>query len=285
MDSTAEASGTVPGTHCRTHCGTPAVGQEALARQTRLLAMLAHELRAPLAALGNAAAVLSSLPLNDAQRVRIHGLVQRQVAHASGLVDDLLDLSRASTGKLRLTIGRVDMRRVIDAAVEVCQPRLERRGQTLAMNMPSTMPQVLGDPVRLAQILNNLLENASKYTPERGDIGLSAHVDGGFCVLTVSDSGIGMTADASLAIFDPLFQEGHAVAFDGTGLGIGLAVVRELVDAHGGSVSGYSGGFGRGSQFVVRLPLAPSALPITGTELTLIAAAAIMGESSQPVRG
>ncbi len=257
MDSMIEAGAPGPGARDRALHGTPAPGQDVLARQTRFLATLAHELRAPLAALGNAAAVLRTLALDDAQRARIHGLVERQVELASRLVDDLLDLSRASTGKLRLTIGRVDMASVVDAAVAVCQPLLERRRQTLSISMPAAGSHVLGDPVRLAQILNNLLENASKYTPERGHIGLTADVDGGSLVLTVSDSGIGMTADASLAIFDALFQEGHAVAFDGTGLGIGLAVVRELVDAHGGTVSGYSPGLGRGSQFVVRLPLVP----------------------------
>jgi signal transduction histidine kinase len=256
MKLTMEAGSAVAEVPCRVCLGTLAAGQGVLAAQTRFLELIAHELRAPLAAVGNAAVALRTLTLDDAQRTRIHGLVERQVQHASRLVDDLLDLSRASAGKLRLTVGRVDMGEIVDAAVDVCKPLLERRGQTLTIMVPPSGSHVLGDPVRLAQILNNLLENASKYTPERGDIGLSACVDEDFFVLTVADSGIGMTADASLSIFDPLFQESHAVAFNGTGLGIGLAVVRELVEAHGGTVAGRSDGLRRGSQFVVRLPLA-----------------------------
>jgi signal transduction histidine kinase len=140
-------------------------------------------------------------------------------SHASRLIEDLVDLTRARTGKLRLAVGPVDVRDVIHAAVGICRHAMVRRGQSLAVEAPSPALPVMGDSVRLTQVLNNLLENASRYTPEGGAITLSAAVVDDFCVLTVADSGIGMT------------------------------------EAHGGTVTARSEGQGRGSQFIISLPL------------------------------
>jgi signal transduction histidine kinase len=249
--------------------------QKALASQALFLEVIAHELRGPLAAVGNAAAALATLSPDDAQRARIRAIVERQTEHASRLIEDLLDLSRARTGKLRLALRAVDLRGVIETAVDMCKPAMDRRGQRFAAEVPPSALHVLGDPVRLVQILGNLLENASKYTPEGGAIALVAAVEGDCLVLSVSDSGVGMTADASLAVFDAFAQQAHAIAFDGAGLGIGLAVVRELVRAQGGTVTARSAGLGEGSQFVVRLPLAGDAA---------IRAAAVAAASAGPVR-
>lgn len=235
---------------------TRKAAEEAVTRQAHFLAVIAHELRGPLTAVRFATAAGATHTPSDIQRTRIHAIVERQVQHASRLIEDLLDLTRARTGKLRLAVGPVDVRDVIDTAVGICRHVMARRGQTFALYAPSFALPVLGDSVRLTQVLNNLLENASRYTPERGAITLSAAAVGGFCVLTVADSGIGMTPEASLVAFESLTQEARAVAFNGDGLGIGLAIARELVEAHGGTVTGRSEGPGLGSQFVVRLPLA-----------------------------
>jgi signal transduction histidine kinase len=232
-----------------------AATQAALLRQTEFLAILAHELRGPLASIRCAAEAMGALNLDEAQIARIHIIIERQTEHASRLIEDLLDLSRARSGKLRLVFGAVDMRELIDAAVEACRPAMDRRGQRFCLDVEVCDPCLRGDAVRLAQVLANLLENASKYTPEHGQVGLHARTDDGFMVLTVSDSGIGMSPDALPSIFDSFAQQPGAVLFSGNGLGIGLAVVRELVLAHGGSVTARSAGAGQGSQFVVRLPL------------------------------
>jgi signal transduction histidine kinase len=234
---------------------TQKAAEEAVAGQAHFLAVIAHELRGPLAAVSYATAAVGRRAPSDIERARIHAIIQRQVEHASRLIEDLVDLTRARTGKLRLAVGLVDVRDVIHAAVGICRHAMVRRSHTFAVEVPSSALPVLGDSVRLTQVLNNLLENASRYTPERGVIMLSVAVVDDFCVLTVTDSGIGMTAEGSLVAFDALSQEAHAVAFNSDGLGIGLAIARELVEAHGGTVTGRSEGQGRGSQFIVSLPL------------------------------
>jgi signal transduction histidine kinase len=239
--------------------------EEAVTSQAHFLAVIAHELRGPLAAVRFATAAAGTRATSEIQRTRMRAIVERQVQHASRLIEDLLDVTRARTGKLRLTVGPVDMRDVINTAVGICRHLMVRRGQTFVLEVPSSALPVLGDSVRLTQVLNNLLENASRYTPERGAIALSAAVEGEFCALTVTDNGIGMTSEASLVAFDAHSQEARAVAFNGEGLGIGLAIVRELVQAHRGTVTGRSEGHGRGSQFVVMLPLVQTPAPRAAT--------------------
>jgi signal transduction histidine kinase len=228
--------------------------EQAQRRQTELMAVVAHELRNPLTPIRTAAALLNRVREEDIPGVQ--ALIERQVMHMVRLVGDLLDVARVSTGKLRIESRPVDMAGVIDAAVEACRPAMDTRLQHFSIQIPPRALEVNGDPVRLAQIFSNLLDNASKYTPDRGEIGLSVVVVGEAVVITVSDSGIGITAQALPNVFEPFAQDPHAIGFNGVGLGIGLTVVRELVVAHGGRVVASSAGSGRGSQFVVTLPLA-----------------------------
>jgi diguanylate cyclase len=228
--------------------------EEARRQQAEFLAVLAHELRNPLAPIRTAAALLARLPQQELPRLQ--AVIERQVAHLSKLVGDLLDVSRVNTGKLRFDFGWVNLVEIIDHAVDACQPAVDTRLQHLGVQLPTHALRVRGDPVRLTQVVSNLLDNASKYTPDGGSIVLCVIVDGDAIVMTVSDSGIGIAAKALLHVFEPFVQEPRAIGFNGVGLGIGLAVVREVVEGHGGTVVARSAGTGCGSQFVVTLPAA-----------------------------
>lgn len=236
-----------------------AAAELAQQRQTKFLAVVAHELADPLAPMRNAAALLGRVSREKLPSVQV--VIERQVAHMSRLVGDLLDVSRVNTGKLRLVYEVVEMAGIIDTAVETCRPAMDMRLQHFTVNLPARALEVYGDPIRLAQILCNLLGNASKYTQDGGEIALSVAVVNAAIEMTVSDNGIGITAEALPSIFEPFVQDSHAIGFNGVGLGIGLTVVRELVEAHGGSVVASSGGSGRGSQFVVTLPVNGRAYP------------------------
>lgn len=235
--------------------GLQAAAEQAQRRQTEFLAVLAHELRNPLTPIRTAAATLARFESDEPMLPRMQAVIERQVAHLSRLVDDLLDVSRANTGKLRLERRGVEMRGIVDTAVDACRPAMDVRLQRLEIHMPGRALTVDGDPVRLAQILSNLLDNASKYTPDGGEIGLAVEVAGDAVVITVSDTGIGISAEGLPHVFDPFVQDTRAIGFNSAGLGIGLTVVRELVEAHGGSVIASSPGTGLGSRFVVTLPL------------------------------
>ncbi len=230
-----------------------ATAERALGQQKNILAMVAHELRNPLTPISLIAERMVRLPSDQLPRMR--ELIQGQVQHISQLVDDLLDVSRASTGKLRINRSPVDMLRILNAAIDACSPVMVTRKQQLDVDLPDIQLMVNGDAVRLAQILHNLLANAAKYTPIGGCIKLACTVQAEVLRVSISDNGIGVTAQALPFIFDPYVQDVHAVGFNGVGLGIGLTVVRELVEAHGGSVTGMSEGHGKGSEFVVMLPL------------------------------
>jgi len=223
-------------------------------QQAEFMAVLAHELRSPLMPIRTAAGLLGRLPAGELAKVQ--AIIERQVAHLSRLVGDLLDVSRVVTGKLRLDIGSVDLADTIEQVVGTCRPAMDTRHQHLQLGLPSHALPMRGDPVRLAQVVNNLLDNASKYTPDGGMIALSAVVVDRNIVMTVSDDGIGIAPEALPHVFEPFVQDAHATRFNGAGLGIGLALVRELVEGHGGSVVASSAGTGLGSQFVVTLPLA-----------------------------
>jgi diguanylate cyclase len=230
-----------------------AAAAHARQQQTAFLAVLAHELRNPLTPIRTAAALLSHVRTEELPRMQ--AIIERQVAHMSRLIDDLFDASRLNTGKLRLERRRIDMTDVIGEAIATCRPAMDVRLQQFSVQVPALALDVDGDPVRLVQVVSNLLDNASKYTPDGGEIRLSVVVSGDRIVLTVSDTGIGITAESLTAVFDPFVQDVHATGFNGFGLGIGLTVVRELVEAHGGTVVAHSGGSDLGSQFVVTLPL------------------------------
>lgn len=230
-----------------------AAAEQAQRQQKEFLAVMAHELRNPLTPIRIAAEMLGRV--RPEQMPRYQAIIEHEIEHMVRLVSDLLDVSRVNTGKMRLERQAVDLIRIIDEAVEACRPAMDTRMQHFSVQVPPHPLSVKGDPVRLAQILRNLLDNASKYTPEGGQIRLSVAVVDDAVVMVVSDSGIGISAEALPRVFDPFVQEPHAIGFSATGLGIGLTVVRELVEAHGGTVTASSAGTGRGSQFVVTLPL------------------------------
>lgn len=226
-------------------------------RQTDSMAVLVHELRGPLTPIRLAVSRLTEVRPEDLPRLQ--ALIEQKIVHMSRLLSDLLDVSRVSTGKLRIERHRTDLAVLIEQAIEASRPAMDARLQRFDACLPVRTLDMWGDPVRLAQVLGNLLDNASKYTPNGGKIALSVVVADATVELTVSDDGVGIGADALPHIFEPFVQDARAVSFNGAGLGIGLTVVRELVEAHGGSVHAYSAGSGRGSRFVVSLPLADHA--------------------------
>jgi diguanylate cyclase len=171
------------------------------------------------------------------------------------LVEDLLDGARVASGSFNIEHGSVDLIAVLALAVETCEPEFEARNQRLALDLPAGPLLLHGDAGRLAQVFGNLLDNASKYTPAGGSIELAAEVRDSCARVRVSDSGIGISAEGLERVFDLFVQEQHAVATDRRGLGIGLSVVRGLVEAHGGRIVARSDGVGQGSQFEVTLPL------------------------------
>ncbi|MDP9082562.1 MAG: diguanylate cyclase [Pseudomonadota bacterium] len=228
--------------------------EQAQRRQADFLAVLAHELRNPLVPMQQVAALLHQARLDGSLLPRIQGVIERQVAQMSRLVSDLLDVSRVSSGKLRLERHTLDLVAIIDDAVNACRPCMDARLQHFTVQISPGPLEVHGDPVRLAQILSNLLDNASKYTKDGGDIRFSVVANEHAIVLTVSDTGIGISAESLSTIFEPFMQGINAIGFNGGGLGIGLTVVRELVQAHGGTICAGSDGIDLGSTFVVTLP-------------------------------
>jgi CheY-like chemotaxis protein/two-component sensor histidine kinase len=215
--------------------------------------MLAHELRNPLASIGNAAALLGSAA-SESQRTWATGVIERQVLHLSRLLDDLLDVSRITRGLTVLEKERLDVRRAVEDAVESTRPIVEERGHRLEVSLPSEPVWVDADSARLEQILTNLLTNAARYTGTGGRIRVRAARESGEAVIEVEDTGQGIPAAELPGIFD-LFSRGHHPGRADGGLGLGLTVVKSLTELHGGEVSAVSEGEGKGSRFVVRLPL------------------------------
>ncbi|WP_369683234.1 sensor histidine kinase [Pseudomonas agarici] len=230
-----------------------ASAEHSLEQQRHILVMVAHELRNPLTPISMIAGRLARVSSEELPRMQ--ALIEGQVRHMSRLVDDLLDVSRASTGKLRLDCRTVDMMQIIHEAIAVCSPVMSAHHLHFTARLPECALAVDGDPVRLTQILGNLLGNAAKYTPAGGTVTLSVSTEVDVLEMSICDNGIGISAQALPFIFEPFVQDVHAVGFNGAGLGIGLTVVRELVEAHGGTVTGMSEGDGKGSEFVVTLPL------------------------------
>lgn len=223
-------------------------------RQDEFLAMLAHELRNPLAPIRSAVALLERLDAADPRLKTIADVVGRQVDHMARLLDDLLDASRVTSGKVTLQRRPTSVREFVDRAVEICRPLLDEQHQELTLDMPIGAIFVDGDPTRLAQIVGNLLHNASKYTPEGGAIALSARSTGNMVVLRMKDNGVGIAANSLASIFELFGQEDRSLSRSQGGLGIGLTVVRSMVERHGGTVSVRSEGVGTGSEFTVVLP-------------------------------
>ncbi|WP_457337860.1 sensor histidine kinase [Rhizobacter sp. P5_C2] len=233
-------------------------------RQAEQMAIVAHELRNPLMTLCTTAILLARLPPEQAPQLL--AIIERQTVRMTRVIDDLLDVSRVNAGKLRLVLGPVEIAEVVQDALDGCRPAMTGRLQRLQLTMPPALGEMHADGSRLTQILGNLLGNASKYTPCGGTIGLAVSRQQDSIVFTVTDDGIGMTPQALLQVFDPFVQEAHALNFNRDGLGLGLAVVRELTRAHGGRVEGHSDGLGCGSRFVVAIPA--DAGPVSAAQST-----------------
>ncbi|WP_245549318.1 hybrid sensor histidine kinase/response regulator [Noviherbaspirillum massiliense] len=230
-------------------------------RKDEFLAMLAHELRNPLAPIG-AAAQLLELVSADADRVKKTGeIISRQVEHMTGLIDDLLDIARVTRKLIKLVKGPVDVRQVLSEAVEQVNPLIRQRQHDLVLHLSPDPAIVLGDYKRLVQVVVNLLNNAAKYTPESGHISVHLRVPADEVVLEVSDNGIGMDPELVVRIFD-LFSQGKRNSDRAQGgLGLGLSLVKNLVELHGGKVWAKSEGPGKGSTFTVHLPRLASDSP------------------------
>lgn len=230
--------------------------READRRKDEFLATLAHELRNPLAPLRTGLQLLSATGL-DADRQRgITDMMNRQMKQLLRLIDDLLEISRISTGKLVLQREPLDLRRVVEMALEACDPVIKRGGHQLTVELPDEDLCVDGDPARLAQSLSNLLNNAAKYTPDGGQIAVRLARRGDEAVISVQDSGVGLPPEMIGRVFDMFAQVNRTLARSQGGLGIGLALVRSLVAMHGGRAIAASPGPGQGSTFAIELPLA-----------------------------
>ena len=224
-------------------------------RKDEFLAILAHELRNPLAPIRNSLHILRLTSPENGMRERVGDMMERQVNHMVRLVDDLLEVSRISRGKIELRKERIDLAAVVRTSVETSRPLIEAVGHQLSVTFSPEPLVVEGDPVRLAQVFANLLNNAAKYTDPGGHIWISMGRDGKCAAVSVRDTGAGISSEMLPRIFD-LFSQAESLSERSQGgLGIGLTLVRSLVEMHGGTVEAFSEGVGRGSEFVIRLPL------------------------------
>jgi signal transduction histidine kinase len=229
--------------------------KEADRHKDEFLAMLAHELRNPLAPILNAVQLMRMKPLRDPQLVWSRDVIERQLAHLTRLVDDLLDVSRITRGKINLTREPVEIAGLVARAVETVQPLIVERGHQFTIEMPDEPIRVYGDPLRLTQALGNVLANAAKYTERAGRITLIARRSDDVLEIRVRDTGIGIPSALLPMIFDMFTQLRNDSGRSQSGLGIGLALVRKLLEMHGGTVTASSEGDGLGSEFLIRLPV------------------------------
>jgi PAS domain S-box-containing protein len=233
---------------------------EADKRKDEFLATLAHELRGPLAPLANVLELWKRSTSAAALR-RGRETMERQLGQMVRLVDDLLDMNRITRNRLELRKTRVELATVIAHAIEAARPLIDGRGQRLAVTLPEESCPLDADPARLAQVFANLLNNSAKYTDHGGQILLSARRDGDTVAVSVRDTGIGIPPEKLGSVFDMFWQVDSAFERSQGGLGIGLTIVKRLVDMHGGSVEARSAGLGKGTEFIVRLPASPAASP------------------------
>jgi signal transduction histidine kinase len=225
-------------------------------RHDEFLAQLGHELRGPLAAIMNALEVLRHCGGDPVQRAWVERVLDHQTNQMIRLVEDLMDLCRTDQRAPVLATQPVDLAAIVQSAIETVRPFILERGHRLEVTMPGAPLTLKADPVRLEQVLTNLLTNAAKYTDPCGRIELAAAREIDEIVVTVRDTGVGIAPEELAHIFGPFWQSSRAVDHARGGLGIGLALVRHLVEMHGGSVCASSAGLGLGAEFVVRLPLA-----------------------------
>jgi PAS domain S-box-containing protein len=253
---------------------------EADRRKDEFLATLAHELRNPLAPIRNGVYILKLTGKSEGSLASVYQMLERQVRHLVRLVDDLLEVSRITRGRVELRKEGTDAQSVIESAIETSRPVIEDAGHLLEVTVPPEPLRLEADPVRLAQVLTNLLNNAAKYTDKGGVIALTARREGGQAVISVRDNGRGIAAEMLPRIFDLFTQALPRHVHAQGGLGIGLTLVRSLVELHGGTVEARSEGHRRGSEFVVRLPLeaadlgavaaSPAASALGGTRRVLV---------------
>ncbi len=226
--------------------------------------MLGHELRNPLAPICNAVAILKRDDVGQEHLAWCREVIERQVLHLTRLVDDLLDVSRVSRGKVQLSKETLDLAGVVHQAVEICRPLIDSRGHSLELALPAAPVLVEGDGTRLAQVVANLINNAAKYTSEQGCIAVTLETDAGApgqAVIRVRDNGRGLDPEAIGNLFQLFYQVDRNLDRADGGLGVGLALVRSLVELHGGTVEAASPGRGLGSEFIVRLPRAMRTSP------------------------
>jgi PAS domain S-box-containing protein len=229
--------------------------READRRKDEFLALLAHELRNPLAPLRNGLEVMRLASDNPEVVAKTWSMMDRQLTHLVRLVDDLLDISRINRDKMELRCAPVLLAEVISNAVETSRPALDAAGHQLTVSLPPEPVSLFGDLTRLAQVFSNLLNNSAKYTEPGGQVWITAARDGDQVSVVVRDTGIGIPADALPTIFGMFSQVDRSIERSTGGLGIGLALVKRLVEKHGGTVEAASPGLGKGSTFTVRLPV------------------------------
>jgi signal transduction histidine kinase/ActR/RegA family two-component response regulator len=221
------------------------------------LAILAHELRNPLAPILAAMQTIRRQADADPAVRRARDVVERQVRHLARLLDDLLDVSRFARERIHLRTQRVTLGTIVADAVETTRGLIDERGHTLSLSLPESPIWLEGDPTRLVQVVGNLLNNAAKYTPPGGRVSVTGAQQGDQILLRVSDNGIGIAAEMLPRVFEPFTQGHHSLDRSSGGLGVGLTLARTLVELHGGTLTAASEGPGRGSEFVVRLPVGP----------------------------
>jgi signal transduction histidine kinase len=230
-------------------------------QKDRFLAVLGHELRNPLAAASTAAANLRLRLKDDHGAIRAADVIVRQCRHMSRLVDDLLDVARIGNGKIELQKRRIDLRTIVTEAIDERRLQMDRRGQQMTTDLGTSPVWVDADPMRLSQVISNLIDNAAKYTPENGQVFVEIAVENGGVQVDVHDTGIGVAADQFVNLFKPFSQLSESRNASAGGLGIGLALVKSFVELHGGTVHAMSTGPGQGSCFTIRLPLNSQATP------------------------
>jgi two-component system CheB/CheR fusion protein len=226
-------------------------------RKDEFIAVLAHELRNPLAPIRNASHILKAKAAGDEQLARVSTIIERQVGQMARLLDDLLDVSRIAQDKLALRKKRVSLDSVLESAIETSRPLLEQQGHRFQLDVLPGPIYLEADAARLAQAFSNLLNNAAKYTDRGGTVSMTVRQEAKEAIISVKDNGIGIEADMLPKLFHRFSQAGAALGRAQGGLGIGLALVRGLVEMHGGTVRAHSAGPGYGSEFVVRLPVGP----------------------------
>ena len=245
-------------------------------RKDEFLAQLSHELRNPLAGMRNATTLLRYKVANDPELLWCHDVIDRQSKQLIRLVDDLLDVSRITRGKINVKLEPVDLSTTVGQAVETSQPIITGRRHQLDLSLPSAPVVVQADAARLTQVIANLLNNAAKFQDEGGRIELKADRDGVNAIIAVRDYGIGMTEEMVAQVFELFWQAERDWHRSHDGLGIGLSLVKQLVELQGGTVTAASAGLGQGSEFTVRLPCAQEQVGVLATDLGQVAGARVI---------